>query len=143
MDKGGQILSTKPQRPLRATGGDADLHDSGGSGQVKSVQDSGGLGHVKLELGRPDSPRCSTPPGTSDSSKSGASLEEARKLRQAQQKLRKEEWRKKYGGMTSGGGVAQEVESIPDADLLAEMEKCEMELISNGKYLPPPSPQSL
>ena len=104
--------------------------------QDKANQDSGVSGQIKLEPESPG-PGVSTPPpaASAEAGKVGVSSAEARRLRQAQQKLRKEQWKRKYGGGATGagGGALQEAGPVlPEAEFLAEMEKCDMELISNG-----------
>lgn len=113
--------------------------DPGTSGQVKpelghiDLAGHTAVGQVKSELGHPSTP---------GQHKVTSSEEDARKLRQAQQKLRQEQWKKRNVGVAQGGeagdeGVAGDVGvacgSIPDSDLMKEMRKCEKELISNGK----------
>lgn len=81
-----------------------------------------------------DNAGLSTPPTMSDPTrKVEPTSESARKLRQEQQRQRKEQWQRKFVG------VAQEawpkLEEEMGGELVAEMEKCEMELLSNGKFL--------
>lgn len=127
LNRGGQSSLAKPQKLVQVSDED----------DIKSrVQDIAISGHVKSELGHPELGHGemagqSTPPSALGPNKVSTSTEESRKLRQAQQKLRKEQWKKKYGSVAGGVGVG----SVPDSDLVAEMKKYEEELISNGTYL--------
>lgn len=58
--------------------------------------------------------------------------EATRTLRQAQQKQRKEQWQRQFVSVAQEDGVQSTEEQEPR--VVAELAKCEMELLSNGQY---------
>lgn len=101
---GGQCAPTKLQNRLGPVEGNANGQD----GTLKSEYAVSGR---------------STPPSASGMREHVPSLEDSRKLRQAQQKLRKEQWLKKFGG----------VGSKPDDEMISLMNEEMNELISAGE----------
>ena len=93
------------------------------------IQGTDLAGHVKAEsLGQIETTAMI---GTT---KNVPTSEEARKLRQAQQKLRKEQWRKKFDPVAVPVGVVQGVGSTVDPELVSDDMKWDMELMSNGEW---------
>ena len=115
---------SKPHKLVSGTDDAGSVQDKVPSGQIKlEYAELAGhaVGQVKSESGQAVNPGHSTPPSVPGLPKVIASSEEARKLRQAQKKLRQEEWKKKHGGVAGGGGVAP-TDPAPN-----------MELVSNGE----------
>lgn len=129
LNRGGQSAPTKPHRLVHGTEDAAGIQDS--------VQAKPELGHPDL-VGHPTPGQVKselehlTPPSVPGQAKvSAASSEEARKLRQVQQRLRQEQWKKRNVGVAAVG-VAPGLGSIPDSDQIEMMKKSEVELMSNG-----------
>lgn len=111
----GQATTGQATSELRSAEGQVESGHTA-TGQVMSELVVSELGQAAAELGR------STPPLLVEGQKV-ASSEEARKFRQAQQKMKKDQWMKKRGVC---------VGSTPEGDVAAAMMKYETELVSNG-----------